>query len=298
MDSRRAGKASSPDACPQRPIVQNHIPKRIIQTGKHVNQPLHNRAVMSNIRLLNADYEYLFFDDAGVEKFVVQECPQYWTVFNSFQFPIQKYDFFRYLVVHRYGGFYFDLDVLLACGLSGLLESGCVFPFEGLTLSQLLRKHYKMDWEIGNYAFGAAPGHPFLKAVIENCVKAQKDPSWVKPMMLGSPPLLRPEYVVLNTTGPGLISRTLAENAELARMVTILFPDDVCDLRNWNRFGDLGVHLMDGTWRTRSNFVHRRLAQYWELWKLHKCLKQSRRLGKTRQQVPSAEFGENGECYT
>src|SRR5712691_11320791 len=156
----------------------------------------------------------------------------------------------------------------------------------------------KMDWEIGNYAFGAAPGHPFLKAVIENCVKAQKDPSWVKPMMLGSPPLLRPEYVVLNTTGPGLISRTLAENAELARMVTILFPDDVCDLRNWNRFGDLGVHLMDGTWRTRSNFVHRRLAQYWELWKLHKCLKQSRRLGKTRQQVPSAEFGENGECYT
>ncbi len=254
--------------------MQSHIPKRIIQTGKHVDQSLRNRAMMSNIRLLNADYEYLFFDDVRVNDFIAQEYPQYRAVFNAFEFPIQRYDFFRYLAVHRYGGFYFDLDVLLASDLSGLLESGCVFPFEGLTLSHYLRNHHKMDWEIGNYAFGAGPGHPFLQAIIENCVRAQRDPSWVKPMMRGFPPLLSAEYVILNTTGPGLISRTLAENSELAKTVTVLFPDDVCDLRNWNRFGDLGVHMMDGTWRTRSNFVHRRLAQYWELWKLQKLLKQ------------------------
>ncbi len=173
--------------------MECEIPKRIIQTGKHVNQPLRNRAMMANLRLLNPDYEYLFFDEKRVRSFIDQEFSQYRTVFDSFQFPIQRYDFFRYLAVYRHGGFYFDLDVILASDLSSLLESGCVFPFEGLTLSDFLRNQHKMDWEIGNYAFGAAAGHPFLEAVIENCVRAQKDPSWVKPMMRGLPYFLRAE---------------------------------------------------------------------------------------------------------
>src|ERR1700676_3931246 len=116
------------------------IPKRIIQTGKSIHQPLLARAVIANLKLLNPDYEYVFFDDEGVKRFIEQEFPQYGKVFHSFQFRIQRYDFFRYLAVYRYGGFYFDLDVMLAHGLSSLLELGCVFPFEGLTLSTFLRK--------------------------------------------------------------------------------------------------------------------------------------------------------------
>lgn len=235
---------------------------------------------MANVRLLNPAYDYLFFDDKGVETFFREEFPQYRATFESFRFPIQRYDFFRYLAVYRHGGFYLDLDVLLASNLSELLDRGCVFPFEGLTLSPYLRNHHNMDWEIGNYAFGAAPGHPFLKAVIENCVKAQQTPEWVKPMMGGLPHLLRAEYFVLNTTGPGLVSRTLAENPELAKVVTVLFPENVCDVGNWNRFGDLGIHLMEGSWRLKSGRLKRRLAQYWESWKLQRLLKQSRELGE------------------
>ena len=264
----------------------SQIPKRIIQTGKDLHQPLRTQAVMSNIRLLNPDYEYLFFDDEGVETFVKQEFPKYHAVFNSFRYSIQRYDFFRYLAVYRHGGFYFDLDVLLAFGLSSLLCAGCVFPFEGLTFSHFLRDTYKMDWEIGNYAFGAAAGHPFLEAIVENCVRAQKDPDWVKPMMRGLPLLSKADFLVLNTTGPGLVSRTLAENPSLAKAVTILFPDDVCDLRNWNRFGDLGIHLMEGSWRLRGGLVRGRLTQYWENWQLRRLMKQSLSWGKTRRQVP------------
>jgi inositol phosphorylceramide mannosyltransferase catalytic subunit len=259
------------------------IPKRIIQTGKHAHQPLRNRAMMANVRLLNPDYEYLFFDEERVQAFISQEFPQYRTIFDSFQFPIQRYDFFRYLAVYLHGGFYFDLDIMLGSGLSDLLESGCVFPFEGLTFSHFLRTQYKMDWEIGNYAFGAAAGHPFLEAVINNCVRAHKDPSWAKPMMRGMPFLPKAECIVLNTTGPGLISRTLAENPDLAKMVRVLFPEDVCDVRTWNRFGDVGIHFMEGSWRGSRSFLRRKLAQYWEKWELHRVLKRSLKLGGTRR---------------
>jgi glycosyltransferase involved in cell wall biosynthesis len=239
--------------------------------------------MVSNIRLLHPDYEYLFFDDEAVEKFVDQEFPQYRGVFDSFRFRIQRYDFFRYLAVYRHGGFYFDLDVLLASSLSSLLESGCVFPFEGLTYSRFLRTKHNLDWEIGNYGFGAGPRHPFLEAIIENCVRAQKDPAWVKPMMRGLPPLSKLEFYVLYTSGPGLVSRTLAENPELAKTVMVLLPEDVCDLENWNRFGDFGIHLMDASWRLNRGRVRRRLAGELEAWKLRGLLKESVVLGKTRQ---------------
>jgi inositol phosphorylceramide mannosyltransferase catalytic subunit len=239
------------------------IPPRIIQTARNRDLPLLAKAASANLRCLNAGFEYLFFDDREVAQFVAREFPQYGAVFESFPFPIQRYDFFRYLAVFRHGGFYFDLDVFLASDLDELLPLGCVFPFERLSLSRYLRSRYDFDWEIGNYAFGAAPRHPFLAAVIENCVRAQKDPSWVAPMMREVPSLFRRDFYVLNTTGPRLVTRTLAENPGLAGSVTVLSPGDVNDPHNWYHFGHFGVHLMDGSWRSRGSVV-RRLERMWE----------------------------------
>jgi hypothetical protein len=206
---------------------------------------------------------------------------QYRDVFARFRQPIQRYDFFRYLAVHRLGGFYFDLDVILAAELSSLLKFSCVFPFESLTFSLHLRR-LGMDWQIGNYGFGASPGHPFLERVIANCVRAQLDPSWVDPMMAGTPLLSRAEFKVLNTTGPGLISRTLAEDPALAATVQVLFPDDVCDVSTWNLFGGFGVHLMEGSWRLSRNVLLRRLADTWEVLRMRRLIEESRLRGKHR----------------
>jgi inositol phosphorylceramide mannosyltransferase catalytic subunit len=263
--------------------IQHQIPGRVIQTGKSAYPPLRNRAAMTSIRSLNPGYEFLFFDNAEVEKFIDREFPQYRPVFNRFRFPIQRYDFFRYLAVYRYGGFYFDLDMLLASDLSGLLEHDCVFPFETITVSRFLREDLGMDWQIGNYAFGATRGHVFLEAVIENCVRGQRDPNWVKPMMRGSPPFLYDEFFIINSTGPGVVSRTLAENKDLAKTVTILFPEDVCDVRNcWNLFGGWGVHLADSSWRKKKSYVHDKFSGYCWRWIQYRNVQRARRLGKSR----------------
>lgn len=261
------------------------IPRRIIQTGKSVHQSVRTRAMVTSIRQLNPDFEYLFYDDDAVETFIDKEFPQYRDVFDNFLYRIQKFDFFRYLAVYRYGGFYFDLDVLLGSGLSQLLDYGCVFSFEGLSYSRYLRDQCQMDWEIGNYAFGAAPFHPFLEAIIENCVRAQKDPGWVKPMMRGIPRMSKEEFLVLYTSGPGLISRTLAERPDLARTVMILFPDNVCDTRNWNCFGNLGVHMMDASWRRTSGRIRRRIMLELEAWQLRRLIRESAQSGNTRSHI-------------
>jgi inositol phosphorylceramide mannosyltransferase catalytic subunit len=262
-------------------VPRPEIPKRIIQTAKSRTLSIKDRAFTSNVRLLNPCFDWRFFDDADVTHFIANETARYRAAFDAFRYPIQRFDFFRYLAVYRLGGFYFDLDVLLAQELSPLLKCSCVFPFEGLTFSDWLRAQ-GMDWEIGNYAFGASAGHPFLEAVIENCIRAQTDRSWVAEMMRGAPALLRSEYYVLYTTGPGLISRTLAEQRELASDVKVLFPNDVCDAESWNKFGDYGIHLMDGTWRPKSSYLRKRLAQRYEAWALKRIVRRSRLRGATR----------------
>lgn len=253
------------------------IPNRIIQIGKDRQFSIRHRAVTSNIRLLNQDYDYLYYDNQQKDIFVRAEFPQYTAVYDSFRYPIQRYDFFRYLAVYRYGGFYFDMDVLLASSLTPLLKHGCVFPFEAISTSHYLRDHLGMDWQIGNYAFGAAPAHVFLEAVIENCVKSQRDPAWVKPMMRGTPPLRNEEFLVINSTGPGLVSRTFAENPALAKAVTVLMPEDVCDKGNWNRFGDWGVHLADSSWRPETSFLHQKVSGYLWKWIEYRRIQESRK---------------------
>ena len=262
--------------------MNHRIPKRIIQTNKSLDLSLLEKAAVANIRLLNPDFEYLFFDDRQVEEFIDKEFPEYRRLFDSFPIPIQRYDFFRYLAVYRLGGFYLDMDVFLATNLSELLDYDCVFPFEALTICTFLREECNMDWELGNYAFGATASHPFLRAVIENCVRAQKDQDWVENMGKSIPRVFRDEYHALYTTGPLLVSRTLAEFPDAAKQVKVLFPEDVCDPTYWNRFGHFGVHMMGVSWRKPKGILRRRLKGFWQSFMWKKFSKASLQSGKSR----------------
>jgi hypothetical protein len=266
--------------------MEEKIPRRIIQfyyqTDKSKDLPLLAKASAANMRLLNPDFEYLFFDDVKFDAFIDAEFPQFRSMFDSFELRIQCYDLFRYLAIYRLGGFYFDTDVILASGVKDLLEFGCVFPFEQLTLNSFLSKQYGMDWEIGNYAFGAAPSHPFIGAIIKNCVRAQKHPEWVAPMLKAIPGMFRDEFYVLATTGPGLVSRTLAEYPEASSEVKVLFPEDVCDPKSWFGVPNYGVHLQSGAWRSHKGMLYRVLFRRWQAMTRKALLKENLERGGKR----------------
>jgi len=264
--------------------MSESIPKRIIQTSKNLDLSLFAKASTANITLLNPDFEYLFFTDEKIESFLKEHFKEYLEIFYAYRYPIQRIDFFRYLAIYHYGGFYFDLDVFLATGLEDLLDYNCVFPFEELTGNSYVGEKYGMDWAVGNYAFGAAPGHPFLGAIIRNCVRAQKDPEWEKQMLKFYPRMLRDRFYVFSTTGPGLVSRTLAEYPGAAAEVKILFPQNVCDPKTWHRFGSYGVHLMEGSWlNQKKGIFYKMYIKMWDKWMLSKVLKEGIRLGENRK---------------
>ncbi len=260
------------------------IPRRIIQTGKNADLPPLAQAAVKLLRLQHPDWEYLFFDDAAVLRFIGAEFPQYQSVFDSFPHPIQRFDFFRYLAVLRFGGFYFDLDVLILNPLTELRSHACVFPFEELTLNRFLRARCGIDWEIGNYAFGAAASNPFIAAIVENCIRAQRDAAWARPLRHGIAAPFRARFEVLNTTGPGLVTRTLAEQSPGCG-VKILFPENIHDSRHWHRFGHFGVHLMEASWRDRGTFLGRKIGLLWETRLRRRLAAERRAEGSVRREL-------------
>jgi len=271
--------------------MANRIPARIIHVysppaGESEEVSLLNQAALVNARLLHPDFDHVVFGTREMEELVAKDFPEFQEIMASFLLPIQRFDFFRYLAVYRLGGFYFDLDVFLGTSVKPLLNCECVFAFEELTISDFLRRNYGMDWELANYGFGAAPENPFLGAIIENCIRAVNEPCWAQQMMQGVPRPFRELFRAPFATGPGMVSRTLAENSELAKNVTILFPYDVCDERSWHQFGNFGVHLQEGSWRSRDGYVRRRLANLWESWARRRLHRESRALGRTRS-VPA-----------
>src|SRR4030095_16438200 len=124
---------------------------------------------------------------------------------------------------------------------------------------------------------------PFILAVIKNCVRSLEEPAWALEMYRNIPSSFRGQFVVTNTTGPGMVTRTLAENRDLRSSVTVLFPKDVCEPMTWHRFGDYGAHLMGASWRPSDGCVSAPLAGMWETRTRREFLLDSQSRGPRRE---------------
>jgi hypothetical protein len=156
------------------------IPKLIHQTYKNRDLPPDIVRNIASLRLLNPGWTYNFYDNEDCIAFIRNEYGQevldYYLRIGK-EYGAARADLFRYLCLYRLGGVYLDL------------KSGASKPFDEVLLpdDSYLLSHWHNDggaafagWGIhdelrkipgGEYQqwfIIAAPGHPFLKAVIEN----------------------------------------------------------------------------------------------------------------------------------
>ena len=152
----------------------NTIPKIIIQTWKTKSIPFKYKEDVISMKKYNKDYNFLFFSDDDIDHFLKEKYPEYYIVYNKLPIKIQKIDYFRYVAVYHYGGFYFDLDITCMYPLDDLLNYDCIFPIDqhitrNKCNSPRLKDYCNKNMKIllGQYAFGAKPQDPFIKLLID-----------------------------------------------------------------------------------------------------------------------------------
>jgi mannosyltransferase OCH1-like enzyme len=130
---------------------------------------------MDSFRKLNPTFEHLFFDGNDIDEFFKSNYVEYYDTYNRLPFFIQKLDFFRYLAIYHYGGFYFDLDVEPHKPLDeSILNHSAVFPVDEYANSTDCKNprmnlfcSVGQNFLLGQYAFGATAKHPFMKLLVD-----------------------------------------------------------------------------------------------------------------------------------
>lgn len=100
------------------------IPKIIFQTWKTNKLPDEFKEWSLSWKQKNPEYKYMFFDDKKCFRFIYKYYPEYLDLYDSL-ISIEKADVFRYLVLHKYGGIYADMDTKCFKPIDPLI---CLFP--------------------------------------------------------------------------------------------------------------------------------------------------------------------------
>ena len=72
-------------------------------------------------------YQYKMWNLKKCIDLVEKYYPQYLTLWNDFTLPIQRADFIRYLILHKYGGIYIDCDIHPLRSLDDLFNKDTFF---------------------------------------------------------------------------------------------------------------------------------------------------------------------------
>ncbi len=225
--------------------VNMTIPKIIIQTWKSNEIPEKYNADIESVKKMNPDYKYIFFTDDDIENFLKTNYPDWYTIYQKLPIKIQKIDFFRYVAVYHYGGFYLDLDMTGLKSLDPLLNMGCVFPIDqyigncdDFRFTDFCNRG--QNFLLGQYAFGASQFNPFVKELVENIAsnidKYIQDEKTIYEGHIGY------NLYVYKSTGPDFVTEIYVKSPYKNDIKILHYPEH-------QYFGEYAKHNFYGTWK-------------------------------------------------
>jgi mannosyltransferase OCH1-like enzyme len=163
------------------------IPKIIHQTWKTSEIPENWKFGVDECKRIHNDYEYKLWTDEMMEEFVKKEYPDFYQIYKSYKYHIQRCDAFRYLVLYKYGGIYIDMDIVCKKKLDNLLKYDIIFA-----KSSNIKSSYTNSLMI------SSKNNKFIKYCIDNLPKYRNNK-----IFLGK------HFHIMNSTGPSFYSKMI-----------------------------------------------------------------------------------------
>lgn len=230
------------------------IPRIIIQIwvqkdGGPSMIPANQLQYMNKFRELNPAFQHMFFNSTDIDDFFKSNYLEYYSTYKSLPFFIQKLDFFRYLAIYHYGGFYFDMDVEPHKPLDEtVLNHSAVFPVDeyanAVDCQNPRMNSYCLlgqNFLLGQYAFGATAKHPFMKLLADK-IKQNVDNYIRIAGQIKENDKNVVYYFVYKTTGPDFVTDCYVQYPNKEQLYI---------LSNGRRqvFGEYATHKYVGLWK-------------------------------------------------
>ena len=164
------------------------IPKIIHQTWKNSKIPDKWKEAVESCKEKNKDYKYILWTDKSMKEFIKKEYPFFYNTYNEYKHNIQRCDAFRFFVLHKYGGFYMDMDVICKKSLNS---------FRSYDLVLVKSANYDT---LTNSFMASNPENPFMKYCIDKLIDYKDSYSF-----LGN------HVHIMNSTGPFYVNNRANE---------------------------------------------------------------------------------------
>ena len=178
------------------------IPKIIHQTWKTLDVPDEWKDAVESCKNKHKEYNHIIWSHEMMENFVKTEYPDFYDVYMSYTYDIQRCDAFRYLVLYKYGGIYLDMDIICKKKLDSLLEYDLVLT-NSHKFDFILIKSLNIMSQYTNSFFMVIPNHPFIKFCIDNL-----------PDYVNSYKYFGKHLHVMNSTGPRFLTNMVKQYGE------------------------------------------------------------------------------------
>jgi mannosyltransferase OCH1-like enzyme len=219
--------------------------------AKDASVPEKYKQYVNSVRTYNPTYKWLFFKDDEIDEFLQTHYPQYYQTFLLLPENIQKMDFFRYIAVYHYGGFYFDLDILCFKPLDDfLLQYESIFPVDnynqynncGSSRCQFF-KDKNQPFILGQYGFAAKPKNEFIKLLVDTIhINIDEYIRYYNKNIVTNKSVAL-EYYVYATTGPEFVSYIYSIYKKKDFITILEYQNKI------QYFGSYALHDHVGSWK-------------------------------------------------
>lgn len=147
------------------------IPKIIHQTWKTQDVPEKYRTWVRSWKEKNPDFTYKLYDNDESRLLVASSYPEFLELYDSLPTGVQKADLFRYLVIHKFGGVYADLDTECQVPIADVLKGHQII---------LGKESNQVRFQALQWFFAATPRHPAFLEIAEEIKKRMSNPAMVE----------------------------------------------------------------------------------------------------------------------
>lgn len=182
--------------------------------------------------------------------------PQHLDMFKNYKYEIQRCDAVRYMILHRYGGWYVDMDYFCNRPLDDVHEK---YKNDIYFVQTPNKTFFQEDDYVSNSLMFSIPKHPFWNELLLHLEKNQKYRLYFSK-----------HFVVMNTTGPILVNRVYSLYKYRYGLKSLPYknfqPYGVKDFKTLKLPDDIyAVHMVKSSWTGKDSILINFILTDWKL---------------------------------
>jgi hypothetical protein len=194
-----------------------HIPGRLVQTNASKRVGKSHWMGINQFRDQNPGIDFHLFDSIDQDAYMHTAWKSHpiWQIYRDSLFGPMGADLFRYCFLWERGGFYLDIKSRFLVPMASLLDQdtkgliSCEDRYSNVPGPKLLLERLQHPTRLAlQWGMAFAPGHPFLRRLIDNIVAYE---SAYRDVVFADP-----QAAICRFTGPGMFTMTLREHVALS----------------------------------------------------------------------------------